>query len=121
MLIINKSASTAQLLVTTSEISTTSTGSTLNVFSTASNVTSSFNLPTDTSPYPDRYNKYSMPITAFSGLTTGRYNYTITNGGVVTESGVMDVIDNLQTEEQKVESNYVFINDTTDDTYIIYQ
>ncbi len=123
MLLINKANINTQLITTVSEINAVTSGSTLELFNVFTHVTSVFNLPTDSSIYPTRYNSFVLPTTTFSALTNNIYNYTIkdsTSG--ITETGILKVIAEELTEEELVDSLYTYITPAeTDDDYVVYE
>jgi ubiquitin C-terminal hydrolase len=123
MLIINKSEPQTKLITTCSEINPVTTGSTLEVFNLASNVTNTYSLPNDTSEYPERYNLFEVATSTFSGLTQGHYKFKIKDSqSATTESGLLRVITEIQTPDEKIESEFVFIkSNETEDDYIIYE
>lgn len=115
---LNKAETSTKWVVTTYEMNPNTTGSTIELFNVATNVTSSHALPADSSPYPARYQEYQITTADYSGLTAGVYSYVIrdaTSG--TTETGLLRVVDNSLSPSD----NYVFITgSTTDDDYIEY-
>lgn len=122
MLVLNKNAPTIKLILTVYEINTVTTGSTLWLFDPYSNKTFSYQLPVDSSLYPERFNQFIVSGSTFSGLTIGSYNYSIKDGaGNVTETGMLKVTDNDYTVAETVAAEYVYItNGETDDDFIVY-
>jgi len=120
-LTINLSLSAQTFIVTCSEINPITTGSTIYLVNQYSNTTNTYNLPDDSSPYPDRYNQFILPTSTFSGLTDGTYTFIIfDSGGNVTERGLLKVIDLKETTEQEIDNQYIFIaSDSTDDEFIV--
>ena len=117
-MIIDKTQTTHQLLVTVSEVNSITSGCTLSLFNQASNTTTLISLPQDSSTYPDRINKYELPTSAFT--STGVFTYTIKDiSGNTTQTGVLKVVDETQEEENN--NGYVIPSfDETDDDILIY-
>lgn len=122
MLVINQSDITTKFIVTVSEINTITTGSTLELFNQFTNVSTTYNLPADTSAYPTRYNQFVYSSSTFSGLSIGTYTYTIkdTSGGT-TETGLLKVVGDVLTPQEQVNDIYTYITPaSTDDDFIVY-
>ena len=122
---INKSQSgNTRILLTITEGNTgttTTSGLTLQLESIYSNQNYEFSLPNDSSLYPARYNQYEMPITTFSGLTEGKYEYNILSSGSTIETGIMNLIDYTGTSETYYTNQYKSLPNTqADDDYIVY-
>lgn len=122
-LVIDKSLSTQRLLFTANEIYSGFTGVVLNVFNLSTNVDESISLGEDVSPYPNRYNDFQVETNSFSALTKGTYSFRLSsNEAYNLETGLLKVVDEVQTPEQEIDSNYTYIEPTsTDDDYVIYQ
>ncbi len=123
MLVINQSDITTKFIVTVSEINTITTGSTLELFNQFTNVSTTYNLPADTSAYPTRYNEFVYSSSTFSGLSIGTYTYTIKDtSGVTTETGLLKVVGDVLTPQEQVNDIYTYITpSTTDDDFIVYE
>lgn len=120
MLVINKSDSTTKLIVTVAEINPVTSGSTLELTNQESNVTTTYQLPDDSSMYPERYNLFELPTDSFSGCSIGIYTYKVMDeSGSTTETGLLKVVEQGTPELQ---DDYVFIQpQDADDDFIVYQ
>jgi len=120
MLIINKGHINTSLIATLSESNPVTTGSTLLLEDQFTNVSTTFALPIDSSPYPSRYNQFDFVTTFFSGLSESTYTYTVKDAnGNVTETGLLKVVADVL--DQDLSDEYVFISPTSpDDDFIVY-
>lgn len=123
MLVINKSSITTKLITTVSEINVVTSGSTIELFNQSTNVTTVFNLPADSSAYPSRCNEFLITTSTFSALTKSIYSYKIKDSnGFTTETGLLKVVDDIRTEQEEVDSNYVYIEPSEEaDDFIVYK
>lgn len=115
-LTLNKGEVQAKWVVTAYEMNPITTGSTIELFNVATNVSSTYALPADISPYPARYQEYQITTADYSGLTAGVYSYVLRDSGSgTTETGLLRVIDN----DLAPMADYVYIQGAdTDDDYI---
>ncbi|MBS1632684.1 MAG: hypothetical protein JST10_08940 [Bacteroidetes bacterium] len=91
MLIIDRSTSQSRFLVTQSEVND-SLATSLNLFNRATNKEYTFELPEDTSPYPDRFNEYIFDNAVFAELPQGLYSFVITDDqNSIKERGLLQV------------------------------
>lgn len=122
-LVIDKSLSTQRLLFTANEIFTGFTGVVLNVFNQATNVDTSINLGNDVSDYPNRYNDFRPSTNLFTDLANGTYSFRLScNERDNLETGILKVVDDVETPEEEVANTYTFIEPTsTDDDYVVYK
>lgn len=123
MLTINQSDISTRFIVTVSEINTVTSGSTLELFNQFTNVSTTYNLPADTSAYPTRYNEFVFSSSTFSGLSTGTYTYTIKDStSATTETGLLKVVGDVLTQQELVDDIYTYIQpSSTDDDFIVYE
>ena len=123
MLVIKKSDTTTRLIITLSEINVVTSGSTLELFNSFTNVSSSFVLPSDSSAYPERFNQFDISTNFFSTLTEGTYTYTIkdsTSG--ITETGLLKVVSDVLTPQEQVDDTYLYIPSLpSSDDFIVYK
>lgn len=115
-LTLNKGEISTKWVVTTYEMNPNTDGCTIDLFNVATNVSMSFGLPNDSSPFPERYQQYIIDTADYSGVTNGIYTYTIKDSNsIVVEKGLLRVIEN---NESPI-SDFVFIQgEETDDDYI---
>lgn len=120
-IIVNDALMTTRILCTVSELDAVTSNCVLKVFNPYTNVSTQYNLPDDSSPYPDRYNEFLVPTSAFSGLSSGVYDFKIldSNSGT-TETGLLRVVSSIQTPDQEVEEDYIIPADDADE-YLVYQ
>lgn len=120
MLIINKENPTTRLIVTLSEHGVAGECDFV-VHSDFNNVTTTYAMGENTSEHKQRYDEFIIPTIAFSALKPGKFKYLIRSGEVVLESGVLMVIDKIQTDEEKVDEIYTSITPVdTDDDYVVF-
>jgi hypothetical protein len=122
MIIIEKSLSANTIYATCTEINTgVTSGVSINIFNRFTNVSTTISGLTDTSLYPERINEYTLSASSYSGLSTGKYSFTITNiDDIVVEEGMLQVTELIQTQEQRVADTWAWIPPTsTDDDYIV--
>lgn len=117
-LVLNKGEVNTKWVVTTYEMNPITTGSTIELINVATNVNSTYALPTDSSPYPSRYQEYNLTTSDYSGLTAGIYSYVIKDStSATTETGLLKVINN---DDNPVDSYVVLSGSSTDNDYIEY-
>lgn len=134
MIIVNKGLDEARLIVTVTEKATgAGNGYRLAIYSPFTKKDYSILIPENTSLFQSRYDEFIIPIIQFQDMEPGVYNYTIyeyswfetiENGFDVTdlEKGVLKIVDNDKTEEQKITDQYDFIEPAdTDDDFIVYE
>lgn len=123
MLVINKSNTSTRFITTLTEVNANTSGSTIELFNSFTNVNSVFALPLDSSAYPTRFNQFDILTNTFSAITEGTYIYTIkdsTSG--ITETGLLKVVSDVLTQQEEVDSNYTYIATTSsDDDFIVYK
>lgn len=95
------------------------TGLTLNITNISTNVEYVLTLGSDTSSYPQRYNKYQVP--SFSGIPDGKYVYIINNSNnKLIEEGLLECNSEILTQEEIVDEEYIYqVVPSTDDDYIV--
>ncbi len=122
MLVINKSDSTTRFIITITEVNPVTTGSTIDLVNQFNNVNYSFELPSDSSLYPNRYNQFDFSTETFSGLTDATYTYTIKDSNSqTTETGLLKVVSDVKTSQEQVDDRYIYIPSIpTDDDFIVY-
>lgn len=115
-LTLNKGDISTKWVVTIYEMNPNTSGCSIELYNVATNVSMSFSLPDDSSPYPDRYQLYIVDTSDYSELKNGIYTFNIKDSdGVIVESGLLRVLEN---NESPV-SDFVFIeSEATDDDYI---
>lgn len=121
MLLIDKENTTTTFILNSSLFGVTTTGLNIELYSDFTKVESSFALPSNTSQWPQRYDKYVFLTSAFNMLKVGLYSFKIIDSAkVVYAVGMLKVIDVLQTEEQQVDGNYITMEQIgSDDDYIV--
>jgi hypothetical protein len=122
-LLLNKADVTTKWVLTTYEVNTITTGSTIELVNQATNVSVTYQLPVDSSVYPDRYQEFNVNTNTFSGLSVGVYAFQVKDSGNnVVESGLLKVVDGVYTPSQEVANQYTYITpDPTADDFIEYQ
>lgn len=107
--------------ITEGNTGTTTSGLTLSLQNLYDNTNSQISLPSDSSPYPARYNKYSLPITTFSGYSEGKYEYSIDQSGSTIETGILNITSYTGSSTTEWTSQYKSLPTTeVDDDYIVY-
>lgn len=121
MIVINKSNINQSLIFTLSEINSVITGSILYLFDVTTNKDYQYNLPADVSAYPTRFNQFNFVTTAFNSLSAGIYKYTVKDStSAITETGLVKVVDDVQSSVEEVSSKYTYITPASiDDDYIV--
>ena len=122
MIIIEKSLSANTIYATCTEITSgVTTGCSINIFNRFTNASTTITGLTDTSLYPERINEYTLSASSYSGLSAGKYSFTITNiDDIIVEEGILQVTEVIQTQEERVADNWNWIPPTsTDDDYIV--
>jgi hypothetical protein len=122
MIIIEKSLSANTIYATCYEVNTgVTSGCSINIFNRFTNVSTTIPLGDDTSLYPERINEYEITEESYSGLSAGKYSFTITNtDDIVVEEGMLQVTELIQTQEERVADTWNWIPPTAlDDDYIV--
>ena len=120
-ILIDKSQPSTRVIVTVSEVNPVTTGSTLVIINTYTNHQSEIALPVDGSPYPNRYNDFTISASTYSGLSEGSYSYKILDStSATTETGLLRVVSSVQTIDERVEDTYI-IPDNDGIEYITYE
>lgn len=122
MIIIEKSLSANTIYATCTEITSgVTSGCSINIFNRFTNVSTVIPLGDDTSLYPERINEYEITEQSYSGLSTGKYSFTITNADdILVEEGMLEVVETIQTQQQRVDNTYSYIPPTAaEDDYIV--
>ncbi|GAA4326233.1 hypothetical protein [Flaviaesturariibacter amylovorans] len=115
MLIADKALSGNIFIITVSErLDPVPSNLHMMVHSTFSNVTYDVELPESTSPYPDRYDKYTVAGSAFEPMEPGLYSFTIEADGTPVKSGMLKVIDQATDQAYLIQE----VDDTEDDFLI---
>ena len=117
---LNLSDTQMTFISTSFEVNPVTSGSTLVIFNKYTNVQYEYELPNDSSPYPDRYNEFIVETSVFSGLTPGQYTFKIKDSiNNVTETGMLKVIKESLTPENG--NDFIYIQQTeNDDDYLVY-
>lgn len=129
MILVNKALDEARLIVTVTEKATgAGNGYRLTIYSPFTKKDYSIVLPDNTSLFQSRYDEFIVPIEDFQDMEPGVYNYIIYQHNsegidvIDLEKGVLKIVDNDKTEEQKITDQYDFIEPTeTDDDFIVYE
>jgi len=104
MILIDKQTSNAEILLTVGVVN----NATLKVIYPFDGSVTDILLGTDVSGYPERYNKYILPISMFSALQPGLYLYEVTNPDVI-ETGYMRIVDTEVAPISAPDSNSPYI------------
>lgn len=121
---IDRNTATASFFITLTEKSTFDNPVyVIQLDSDTTNKTYTFNLGSDVSSFPDRYNRFDLSVATFSSIEDGLYNYSITeNIYTPTQSNIVEVGMLKVLPLFNPESEYIYHTpNATDDDYVVYK